>query len=190
MIASFDAARESRRPAEYAEARQRAQAARQTRLAARQVEAEPAAYTEADAVKAAGLVKRLSDIESILRLKDYVNAEARLKELLRDYPREPRIFFALAQTASLAAADATDEEVQATRLNNALGNYRLAIQAASPETDRGLVSRAHESMGRIFAFLEKSDEAAKEFDEAIKIGDVRGGAYQDAMAGKKKLTEP
>ena len=190
MIAAFDPARESRRPAEYAEARQRAQAARQTRLAARQVEPEPSAYTEADAAKAAGLVKSLSEIEGILRLKDYVNAESRLKDLLKEYPREPRIFFALAQTASLAATDATDEDVQATRLNNALGNYRLAIQAASPETDRGLVSRAHESMGRIYAFLDKGADAAREFDEAIKIGNVRGGAYQEAMAGKKKLTEP
>ena len=190
MIAAFDPARESRRPAEYAEARQRAQAARHTRLAARQVEPEPSAYTEADAAKAAGLVKNLSEIEGILRLKDYVNAESRLKDLLKEYPREPRIFFALAQTASLAATDATDEDVQATRLNNALGNYRLAIQAASPETDRGLVSRAHESMGRIYAFLDKGADAAREFDEAIKIGNVRGGAYQEAMAGKKKLTEP
>ncbi len=190
MIASFDAARESRRPAEYAEARQRAQAARQTRLAARQDESEIPVYTEGEAAKAASLVKQLSDIEGLLRLKDYINAETRLKDLLKDYPREPRIFFALAQTASLAATDATDEDVQAARLNNALGNYRLAIQAASPETDRGLVSRAHEAMGRIYAFLDKSAEAAKEFDEAISIGDVRGGAYKDAMAGKKKLTEP
>jgi hypothetical protein len=35
MIASFDPARESRRPAEYAEAKQRATAAREARLAAR-----------------------------------------------------------------------------------------------------------------------------------------------------------
>ena len=190
MIASFDPVRESRRPAEYAEARQRALTARQTRLAARQAETEPRAYTEADATKAAGLVKDLSEVEGILRLKDYVNAETRLKDLLKKYPREPRIFFALAQTASFAATDATDEDVQAARLNNALGNYRLAIEAASPETDRGLVSRAHESMGRIYAFLDKGADAAREFDEAIKIGDVRGGAYQEAMAGKKKLTEP
>ena len=43
-----------------------------------------------------------------------------MKDLLKDYSREPRIFFALAQTASLAAADATDEDVQAERLNRAL----------------------------------------------------------------------
>lgn len=187
MIASFDPARESRRLEDNAGARQRALAARQARLSARQAELETPIYSDAEAAKAALLVKNLGEIEQILRLKDYNNAEVRLKDLLRDYSREPRIFFALAQTASLAAADATDEDVQAERLKRALGNYRLAVEASSPETDRALISRAHEAMGRIYAFLEKNAEAAKEFDEAIKIGSVPGGAYNDAVAGRKKL---
>jgi hypothetical protein len=45
-------------------------------------------------------------------------------------------------------------------------------------------------MGRINAFLENNAEAVKAFDEAIKIGDVRGGAYREALEGKKKLTNP
>ena len=187
MIASFDPVREGRRLEDNAGARQRALAARQARLSARQAELETPIYSDADVAKAAQLVKKLGEIEQILRAKDYNNAEARLKDLLRDYSREPRIFFALAQTASLAAADATDEEVQADRLRRALGNYRLAVEAASPETDRALISRAHEAMGRIHAFLDNTGEAAKEFDEAIKIGEVPGGAYKDAVAGRKKL---
>ncbi|HEY6121705.1 MAG TPA: hypothetical protein VIV66_17240 [Pyrinomonadaceae bacterium] len=190
MISSFDPARELRRPAEYADARKRALAARQARLEARKAEAETPAYSEAETARSAALIKRLAEIEDILRLRDYVNAESRLKEVLRDYPREPRVFFALAQTASLAAADATDENVQTERLNRALANYRLAIEAASPETDRALISRAHESMGRIHAFLENQAEAAKEFDAAIKIGEVRGGAYKEAVEGKRKLNQP
>jgi len=187
MIASFDPARESRRPAEYAEPRRRAIAARQARIAARKAEAD---LPEAEAARDASLVKDLAAIEDTLRLKDYSNAETRLKGMFRDYPREPRIFFALAQTASLAASDATDEQVQSERLNRAISNYRLAIEASSPETDRAIMSRAHESMGRINAFLENKAEAAKEFDEAIKIGDVRGGAYREAIEGKKKLLQP
>jgi hypothetical protein len=109
---------------------------------------------------------------------------------MTEYSREPRIFFALAQTASLAAADATDEEVQAERLNRALGNYRLALEASSPETDRALISRAHEAMGRIYAFLDNPAEATSAFDKAIQVGDVPGGAYKDAMEGKKKLATP
>lgn len=190
MISSFDPARESSRLSEHRTARQRALAARQARLMAKRVEVDPPVYSGAEAAKAAALVKELADIEQTLRLKDYNNAETRLKALLQDYSREPRIFFALAQTASLAAADATDEEVQAERLNRALANYRFAVEASSPETDRALVSRAHEAMGRIYAFLENSTEAAKEFEAAIRIGDVAGGAYKEALEGRKKLGEP
>jgi hypothetical protein len=52
------------------------------------------------------------------------------------------------------------------------------------------MSRAHESMGRINLFLENNAEAAKEFDEAIKLGDVPGGAYKQAVDAKKKLGQP
>ena len=190
MISSFDPVREGRRLAENAEARQRALAARQARLSAKSVESDTPMYSEAEAARAATLVKKLGEIEQTLRLKDYNVAEARLKDLLKDFPREPRIFFALAQTASFAAADATDEAVQTERLNRALGNYRLAVEASSPETDRALISRAHEAMGRIHAFLENKTEAAKEFDAAIRVGDIAGGAYKEAVDGKKKLTPP
>jgi hypothetical protein len=187
MIATFDPVRETQRLTENAEARQRALAARQLRLTARRAEAETPVYSDADKARAAVLVAKLGEIEQTLRLKDYNNAEIRLKDLLKDYSREPRIFFALAQTASLAAADAIDEDVQAERLKRALGNYRLAVEASSPETDRALISRAHEAMGRINAFLDNGAEAAKEFDEAIRIGDVPGGAFRDAVEGRKKL---
>jgi len=187
MIASFDPVREAKRPAEYAEAVQRAKAAREARTAARRSQSDVDVVTNS---KEAALVRDLSDIEDTLRNKDYKEAESRLREMLNEYPREPRIFFALGRTASLAAMDATDEQVRDERLNRALGHYRMAVAASSPETDKAIMSRAHESMGRINAFLENSAEALKEFDEAIKIGDVRGGAYREALEGKKKLNQP
>lgn len=187
MIASFDPVRESKRPAEYKETVQRAIAAREARTAARRAQSE--IEVEANS-KEAALVRDLASIEDTLRNKDYNDAESRLREMLKDYPREPRIFFALGQTASLAASDATDENVQAERLNRALGHYRMAVAASSPETDKAIMSRAYEAMGRINLFLENNAEAAKQFDEAIKLGDVRGGAYKEALEGKKKLTNP
>lgn len=187
MIASFDPVRETRRPAEYADTVQRANAAREARLAARKASEGNA---EVSSGRDAALVKDLAAVEETLRRKDYNDAEARLKEMLANYPGEPRIFFALAQTASLAAMDATDEVVQAQRLNRALGQYRMTIAASSPETDKAILSRAHESMGRINAFLDNPAEAMKSFDEAIKLGDVRGGAYREALEGKKKLSQP
>jgi hypothetical protein len=44
-------------------------------------------------------------------------------------------------------------------------------------------------MGRILAFLDRPAEAVKEFDAAIQLGDIKGGAYQDALAGKSKLAQ-
>ena len=187
MIASFDPVREAKRPSEYAETVQRAMAAREARTAARRSAAEVSVEASG---KEAALVRDLATIEDTLRNKDYNGAETRLREMLQEYPREPRIFFALGQTASLAASDATDENVQAERLNRALGHYRMAVAASSPETDKAIMSRAHEAMGRINLFLENTAEAAKEFDETIKIGDVRGGAYKEAVEGKKKLGQP
>ena len=187
MIASFDPVREAKRPAEYAETVQRAKAAREARTAARRSQEDAAVENNS---KEAALVRDLSGVEDTLRNKDYVDAETRLREMLKEYPREPRIFFALGRTSSLAAMDATDETVRDERLNRALGHYRMAVAASSPETDKAIMSRAHESMGRINAFLENSAEAMKEFDEAIKIGDVRGGAYKEALEGKKKLNQP
>lgn len=187
MIASFDPARESKRPAEYAETVQRAMAAREARTAARRSQLEMNTETSG---KEAALVRDLSSIEETLRNKDYNDAESRLREMLKEYPREPRIFFALGQTASLAASDATDENIQAERLNRALGHYRMALASSSPDTDKAIMSRAHEAMGRINLFLENNAEAVKEFDEAIKLGDVPGGAYRQAVDGKKKLSQP
>ncbi len=187
MIASFDPARELKRPAEYAEAKQRALAAREARAAARRAEE---SNSDSNSPRDAALVRELSIVEDTLRSKNYIDAENRLKKMLQNYPGEPRIFFALGQTASLAAMDATDDQIQHERLNRALGQYRLAIEAASPELDRAILSRAHESMGRINAFLENKDEALKSFEAAIRIGEVSGGAYQQALEGKKKLTQP
>src|SRR5882672_7233552 len=69
MIATFEPARESRRLTENAEARQRALAARQARLSARHAEMETPSYSEAEAARAAALVKQLAEIEQTLRLK-------------------------------------------------------------------------------------------------------------------------
>jgi len=186
MIASFDPVREAKRLADNAEVIQRAMAAREARIAARRSQAE----VTGDSGRESALVKDLSFIEDTLKNKDYNEAETRLREMMKQYPGEARIFFALGQTASLSATDATDEQVRDERLNRALGHYRMAVAAASPETDKAIMSRAHESMGRINAFLENKAEAAKHFDEAIKLGDVPGGAYRQALEGKNKLGQP
>ncbi len=192
MVASFDPARESKRLTENADARARAIAARKAHPAYSVWLIDPGAESReaTDTSRNSALTKNFKEIETLLQTRNYEAAEVRLKALLQENPGDARLLFTLGQTASLWARDTTDDDLQSQRLNRALANYRLATQAAAPETDKALLSRAHEAMGRILAFLERNDEAMKEFEAAIKIGEVTGGAYQDAMNGKRKLAQP
>jgi len=192
MVASFDPAREGKRLAEIADARARALAARKAHPAYSAWLVDPRAESRdaAESSHASALTKGLKEIETLLQTRNYEEAEVRLKALLQENPGDARLLFTLGQTASLWARDTTDDDLQSQRLNRALANYRLATQAAAPETDKALLSRAHEAMGRILAFLEHKDEAIREFEAAIKIGRVTGGAYDDAIEGKRKLSQP
>jgi tetratricopeptide (TPR) repeat protein len=184
MIASFDVTREMRRLEESEAARKRAIAARKAR------EAQGENAIAGAPLPNAALVKRLLEVDNLMQLKNYAAAEERLLALLREFPGEPRVFFSLGEIASRSARDATDENVQAERLNKALTNYRNAVGNATPDTDRCLVSRAHEAMGRILAFLEQRGDALKEFDAAIQINDTSCEAYSKAVEAKRKLAQP
>jgi hypothetical protein len=192
MIAAFDPVRETKRPVEAAAARNRATAARKAhpRYSLWLVDPGAEANDEADNGRASALIKSLTEVEKLLETRNYEEAETKLRALLEDHPRDPRILFTLGQTASLWARDSTDDALQVQRLQRALASYRLAVAGASPETDRALISHAHEAMGRILAFLDRSDEAMKEFEATIRMGDVSGGAYKDAVEGKRKLSTP
>lgn len=192
LLAGIDAAKEGKRLTESATARARAIEARKThpRYAVWLIDPTFEAGEAADLSRNTAFVNKLRDVEKLLQTRNYDQAETALKAMLLDYPGDVRLLFTMGQTAALWARDTTDDDLQAQRANRALASYRLAVAAASPETDKGLLSRAHESMGRILAFLDQKDEAMKEFDAAIKIGPVAGGAYDDALAGKRKLAQP
>jgi tetratricopeptide (TPR) repeat protein len=192
MINGIDPARETKRLTEAAAARDRAIAARKAhpRYSLWLVDPSAESRETVDTTRSVALTRSLKEVETLLQTRNYAGAETKLKSLLQENPGDARLMFALGQTASLWARDTTDDDLQEQRLNTALANYGFAVQAASPDSDRGLLSRAHEAMGRILAFLDRKDEAMKEFEAAIKIGEVNGGAYRDALEGKKKLAQP
>jgi tetratricopeptide (TPR) repeat protein len=143
---------------------------------------------EAEAARRrAELISRLDEVTRMIQSREYDAAEQRLRAMLSDYKGEPRVFFALGQTWSAAAMDAVNNETRDQRLNNALANYANAIQTADRANDLSLIARAHVARGRILAFLERTDEAAREFDAAIQIGEAGGAAYREAVEAKKKL---
>lgn len=185
MISNLDLERERRRLSESADAVKRHREARERALK----EAE-AALASADAESSqarASLIKRLGEAEELLRLRNYLEAEVRLRSLLKEHPEEPRVYFGLAQAASVSAQDAFDPDLQAQRLNLALQLYGDSIRAASPDAHAAIISRAHAARGRILAHLERPAEALKEFDAAIAIGPVNGGAHKEALAERRKL---
>ncbi len=189
MIASFDPARELKRLDEADAARKRAILARK----ARAEQGAQSSQTAAAQLPNAALVKKLLDVDKLVQMKNYAAAEEQLLTLVREFPGEPRVFFALAETASRWARDATDEMVQSQRLNKAFTNYRHAVQAAATaqtETDRCMLVRAHEAMGRILEFFEQPAEAVKEFDAAIQINDASCESHRAALEGKKRLAQP
>jgi hypothetical protein len=192
MITGFDPARENKRLTEMNAARDRAIAARKAHGRYSLWLIDPSAETRevVDSTRTSAFLKSLTEVEKLLQTRNYEAAETKLKSLLQEYPGDPLLFFALGQTSSLWARETTDDELQTQRLNRALANYGFAVQAASPETDRALLSRAHEAMGRILAFLDHKDEALKEFEAAIMLGEINGGAYRDALEGKRKLAQP
>ncbi|HEY3103223.1 MAG TPA: hypothetical protein VGJ69_06500 [Pyrinomonadaceae bacterium] len=192
MINGFDPARELKKRSEVKDAHDRAMAARKAhpRYSLWLIDPSAESRESRESTRSIALTKSLREVETLLQTKNYAAAETKLKALLQENPGDARLLFALGQTASLWARDTTDDDLQEQRLNLALANYGFAVQAASPETDRALLSRAHEAMGRVLAFLDRRDEALSEFDAAIKIGDVAGGAYKDAIEGKRKLAQP
>ncbi|HEX8177422.1 MAG TPA: hypothetical protein VF543_20200 [Pyrinomonadaceae bacterium] len=184
MIASFDVTREAKRLEETSAARERAVAARKARRG------ESAGVpVEAGEATRRTLIKKLIEVDDMLRLRNYEGAEARLRALLQEYPGEPRIFFALGEAATQQARETTDEQLQVERLNRALSHYRMAVTASTAESDPAVLSRSRVAMGRILAFLDQTEEAMKEFDAAIKLGRVQGGAYDEAVAAKQKLAQ-
>ena len=164
MLASLSAVRELRRPAEYASVVARHAEARRAAHAAR--EAAAAVESPSDEKRSA-LIKSLGDVDELLRLKNYTDAEARLVALKDAYREEPRVYFGLGQAAMLSANDAFDEAVQEQRLTNALGHFRQVVLFASPEQDKALLSRTHVASGRVLAFLERREEAMRAFDAPV-----------------------
>ena len=80
-----------------------------------------------------------------------------------------------------------DPDDQARMLVDAKDAYTNVLTHQTPDTDRALLSLAFVALARIYEHFDRSDEAMKLYDGAIKVGDVAGSAYKEAIAGKQRL---
>lgn len=172
MILSLDPAKESNRLAQIAEARNRAVAARGANLD-----------------KKLELPKKLLEIDGLIKNKNFAEAETQLKDLLAENPNDSRIYYTLGRAASSSAEGTFDEGLLGERLGRAAASYRNAILAATKDTDPALLSLSHVALGRILEFNDQTAAALKEYEAALTIGNVAGGAYNEAKAAKDKLTK-
>ena len=92
--------------------------------------------------------------------------------------------------AGLAAAQTDDVDVQAHKLVEAKDAYTNVIKNATSDTDRALLSLTYVALARIYEHFDNNETAIKLYDAAIKIDDVAGGAFREAIAGKQRLLKP
>lgn len=177
MIATFDAAKETDRLTKSADARKRALTARADR------KERPTTIAVADNP----VTVKLLEIQKSVEAKNFVKADSDLKLLLRENPDDVRIYYNLGRVASLSAEGISDQDAQAAKLLEAQTFYGNALRKATAKTDPALISVTYVAIARLYEFFNQDNMAVQAYDRAIQIGDVKDGAYRDAMTGKQNL---
>jgi tetratricopeptide (TPR) repeat protein len=193
MIAAFDGSKENGRYEFFAEARNRA------------------IKTRAEAKKNPGTVTvlenpvtaKLLQIDQAIKAKNYKKAEDDLRVLVQQDPSDPRIFFNIGRVAAISAElidGDTDAQGQKARYLEAKTAFEKVLQIAvdrekearaandvSKRVDPALVSLTYVSLGRIYEYYDQKDYAIGIYDAAIKIGEIPGSGYHEALASKQRL---
>ncbi len=182
MLLSFDPVKETGRYGQFAENRKRALAARKTR------KANPTETMIAENP----VTTRLLEIDKVIAEKNYTQASVDLKALLDKNPSDPRIFYSTGRVASLMA-EAIDDPEDAARQRELLVEAKVAfenvLRIAQAQTDPALISLTYVALGKIYEFYGDKTYAISIYDAAIKIGNVDGGAHNEAMNAKARLVK-
>ena len=178
MVLAFDPTKETGRYASFAEARNRALAAREAR------KKNPVQQT---VISENPVTTRLVDIQKLIDQKNYKQADADLKSLLVQNPDEPRIYYNVGRVASLSAESLTDQDQQKAKLLEAKIAYEKIVRISQKQrVDPALLSLSYVALAKIYEFYDDTTYMGL-YDAAIKIGNVNGGAYNEAIAAKQRL---
>lgn len=177
MVLSFDASKESNRLQDSDAARKRAIAYREERR------------KEALSVVENPVTKRLLEIEPMIKGQKYIEADKELKALLNANPSDLRIYYALGRVKSLSAAAVTDVEERNEFIKEAQAHFSnlLTLAKDTPGTDPALISLTYVALGRLYEYYDQDEYAIRIYEAAIKIGDVKGGGYFEAIAARERL---
>lgn len=184
MVATIKFDREAGRIKESEPVVARVSAAR--RSGSSKTEAGPAART---------IANKILTSDDLIRERRFSDARSILDEILTAEPNNARALYGMAQVLNQTAspveldqnADENDKiQAQHDRLEQAIKLYRKAIQNASPATEVWLIQWSHVLLGRILDFQEFRPDAVAEYDAAIALGEVKNGAYKEALEGKQR----
>ena len=178
MIVTMVPDKESGRLEQFAEARKRGEIAREDR---RKNPGSSAPILENP------VTVKLLEIQKTIDAKNYSKANTDLKQLLEKHPGEARIHYNIGRVASLSAESITDIDLQKEKLLEAKVAYSNVLRSATPATDKALLSLTYVALARIYEFYNENSYAIQLYDQAIKLTDIAGGAFQEALAGKQKL---
>lgn len=181
MLLSFDGSKETARIESTAVTRTRALADREAR---RQRGDSPSTLTENP------ITARLVEIQKTIDRREFAKAGDELKKLLADHPADPRIYFSIGRVNGQLAAAADGEEDEAKYLLEAKVAYSNALSSVGPNTDRALISLTYVALAKIYEHFGDRDYAIRLYDEAIKLDDVKGGGFREALASKQRLLKP
>ncbi len=177
MILSFDPAKEAGRYASFSDARSRALAAREDKKK----------NPTQNVMAVNPVTTRLIDIQKLIDGKNYKQAESELKTLLAQNPGEPRIYYSLGRAASFSAETLTESEQRAKLLEAKVAYENVVRMSQKEKVDPALLSLSYVALAKIYEFYDDNTYAMGVYDAAIKLGNVSGGAYNEALTAKQRL---
>lgn len=177
MVLAFDGTTEGDRLAQFADARKRALAARESGKTTQQ----------ASVVVEDPVTTRLVEIQKLIDSRNYPLASVELKKLRDKNPSEPRIYYNLGRVASLTAEGFEDAEKQQGALLEAKVAFDNVLRTATQTTDRALLSLTYVALAKIYEFYDDKAYALALYNKAIEFGPVTGGAHSEALTAKARL---
>jgi hypothetical protein len=181
MLGSINFEKEAARPAGYRDGRAHVEARRAARAKS------PPVVDKT--------VERLTQANQLIQQRRFQEAQPLLHEILKTNPTHARALYGLAQVTSQLAGQINPEKSQdqdaaweqmILQLRHALKLYRQAIEHASVENEKWLISQAHVAIGRILDFGREREAAIAEYQRAVDLGDMPGGAYAQAKEGLQR----
>ena len=94
---------------------------------------------------------------------------------------------ALAALRAAIICSITEPEKRNGQLLEAKNFYENVLKSATDKTDTALISLTYVALARLYEYYDQNQYAIKIYEKVISMGDMKGGAYQEAIAARERL---